>query len=290
MLQESELILTPDHKLYHLRVDGNDIADNIVLVGDPGRVQLVTSLFDSTETAIVNREFISQSGRFGNKRITVIGTGIGTDNIDIVLNELDAAVNIDLNTRQVKQNKKSLNVFRIGTCGALQENIPVGNFISSSHALGFDGLLNYYASAPTVCEEGLSQAFLKQCAWPHRLPFPYAVAADPELLSAFSAETLSGITATAPGFYAPQGRQIRLAAEIQDFTTQLSTFRYQNTAILNFEMETSALYGLGRLLGHRCLTICVVIANRSRGEFLPDYQPSMAQLIRLTLDKIKELP
>lgn len=290
MFQESELILTPDHKLYHLRIDGDDIANIVILVGDPARVQAVTSLFDNVESAITNREFITQSGLYKGNRITVIGTGIGTDNIDIVLNELDAAVNIDLKAREVKSTKRTLKIIRIGTCGALQEDVPVGSIISSSHGLGFDGLLNFYESANLICEEAISQAFLKHCTWPHRLPFPYAVSADPELLKLFSSETLSGITATAPGFYAPQGREIRLRAQIPDFAAQLSTFKFQATRVLNFEMETSALYGLGKLLGHRCLTLCTVIANRSRGEFLQNYQANMERLIRLTLDKITELP
>jgi uridine phosphorylase len=289
MYQPSELILTPDHKLYHLRINGEDIADHVLLTGDPQRVFLITRHFDTREAPIVNREFITQTGTYRNTRITVVGTGIGTDNIDIVLNELDAAVNVDLFTRTEKIEKRSLKIIRLGTCGALQESIPAGAVICSSHGLGFDGLLNFYADAPTVCDEAISQAFLKHCSWPHRLPFPYCVAADGELLKRFSDSTHTGITATAPGFYAPQGREIRLKAALTDLSSQLAAFQYQQSQILNFEMETSALYGLARLLGHRPLTLCTVIANRRRGEFLEDYQSAIEQLIHLTLNKITEL-
>ncbi len=289
MLQDSEIILTSDHKVYHLHLSKKDVADTVLLVGDPQRVKLITENFDSLEPAIHNREFHTQTGYYKGTRITVIGTGIGTDNMEIVLNELDAAVNIDLQDRKPQPEKKSLRIIRIGTCGAIQDDIPVGSIICSSHGIGFDGLLNFYADAPSVCEDNITQAFLKHCAWPHRLPFPYCAQADSDLFAKFAANCLSGMTATTPGFYAPQGRAIRLKPELQELLPQLSTFNFQGNRIVNFEMETSALYGLGKMLGHRCLTLCTVVANRNRREFLEDYQSAVKRLIHLTLEQIIEL-
>lgn len=282
----SELILTPHNKVYHLQVDGNDLADTILLVGDPARAALVSSYFDSIDVQISNREFITHTGTLRGKRITVISTGIGTDNIDIVINELDAAVNFDLVTRTEKSEKRSLNIIRLGTCGALQTDIEIDTFICSSHGLGFDGLLNFYEGAAAYCEEDLSMSFVKQTIWPHRLPFPYCVTADSNLLKHLGEGLCTGITATAPGFYGPQGRQIRLNSALPDLEEQLAAFKYQSHRIVNFEMETSALYGLGKMLGHHCLSICVAIANRSRQEFSSDYQNSVKKLIEYTLNKL----
>jgi uridine phosphorylase len=280
------LIITADKKVYHLHIDASDIADTILLVGDPARAAAVSEYFDQIDCQISNREFITHTGSYKGKKLSVISTGIGTDNIDIVLNELDAAVNFDLTSKTERKEKKSLTIIRLGTCGALQSDIDVDTLICSSHGLGFDGLLNFYEGSPAFCEEDLSMAFVKHSVWPHRLPFPYCVSADASLLKHFTGDLCTGITATAPGFYGPQGRQLRLKSELPSLDEQLASFKYQSHRIVNFEMETSALYGLGKMLGHKCLSICVAIANRSRGEFSNDYKKSVDTLIQYTLNKL----
>lgn len=286
ILKESELILNEHQKVYHLQLNGSEIADDVILVGDPGRVETISNLFSSIEHKNAHREFVSHTGYFNQKRLTVLSTGIGPDNIDIVMNELDAAVNIEPNTRQTRHQIRTLNIYRLGTCGALQEDLPINSVIASSAAIGLDGLLNFYAGADSVLEPLLSEAFLSHFDYPSDLTYPYAVKADETLLKKLKGHTHTGITLTAPGFYAPQGRQLRLKTALPHLHEQVQTFVFQDQRILNFEMETSALYGLGKLLQHRCLTVCVVIANRIRKEFSSNYQESVNQLIEKTLNSI----
>lgn len=283
---ETELILTPEGRVYHINLLGEDIADDVIVVGDQGRVAQISSYFSKIDFKTEHREFITHTGWYNGKRITVLSTGIGTDNIDIVLNELDAAVNIDPKTRTLNSKLRSLNIIRLGTSGALQKEIPVNGLVVSTHGLGFDGLLNYYGNFKSINEDAISEAFMKHSNWDSNLPYPYCVKASNKLLSKFNEGFYSGITATAPGFYGPQGRQIRLKAAKPNLNELLTEFNFDNKKISNFEMETSALYGLGKLLGHECLTVCVIIANRVRKEFTSDYKKSVEVLIESCLNKL----
>ncbi len=285
-IAETELILNSNNSVYHLQLLPEHICENIIIVGDPGRVAAVSAFFDTVHLKIHNREFLTHAGTYKDKPVMVISSGIGTDNIDILLNELDAAVNIDLKTRFIKEKHISLNIIRLGTSGALQEFIPVNSFVISEYALGFDGLLNYYADLHTINENAISKAFIEQTGWNNHLPFPYAIKGSAELLEKLGTGCIKGITATAPGFYGPQGRAIRLSPWIADFNEQLTAFDFQGNRISNFEMETSALYGLGRLLGHHTCTICLIIANRITNNYSHDYPKYMNQLIELTLERL----
>lgn len=285
---ETELILTADQRLYHIDLKGEEIADNVLLVGDPHRVDTISRHFSSIEKRSAHREFISHTGYYRNNRITVLSTGIGTDNIDIVLNELDAAVNIDPSTRRLKEKKRCLNLYRLGTSGALIEDLPVNSLVCSSYGMGLDGLLNYYKGWENISEKEISAAFIKHTNWLETLAYPYCIAADQDLLSTIGNGMASGITATAPGFYGPQGRRLRAIPAIGDLNEMLGTFSANGFRITNFEMETSALYGLGKLLGHRCLTVCVIIANRVTREFTKNYAASVDLMIERCLHKITE--
>jgi uridine phosphorylase len=287
-IQASELILHPDGRLYHIQLKNEDIADMVILVGDQNRVDTISKHFSKIDYRSSHREFIAHTGEYNGTRMTVLSTGIGTDNIDIVLNELDAAVNIDPHTRLIKEHKRSLNIIRLGTSGALQEDIRVNEFVSSSHGLGLDGLLPFYSDWEKMNETTISDAFITHTNWPENFPFPYCVSANTDLLKKFETITHSGITATAPGFYGPQGRQLRLAGTLPDLNNLLTSFNVNKLRITNFEMETSALYGLGKLLGHSCLTVCVIIANRIRKEFTNDYNKSVELLIENCLHKISQ--
>lgn len=283
---ETELILTPDGRVYHINLKAENIADDVIVVGDQNRVAQISAFFSKIEFKTEHREFVTHTGMFNGKRVTVLSTGIGTDNIDIVVNELDAAVNINPETRELNATRRSLNIVRLGTSGALQADIPVNGIVVSSHGLGLDGLLNFYNDWRSVNEDAISGAFIEQTGWLPNLPFPYCVKAADELLKKFREGTHIGITATAPGFYGPQGRQIRLKASMADLNEKLTAFRLGEHRITNFEMETSALYGLGRLLGHNCLTACVIIANRVRKEFTSDYKKSVEILIEQSLQRL----
>ena len=285
---ETELILTPEGRVYHINLLNEDIADDVIVVGDQGRVSQISARFSKIDFKTQHREFITHTGWYNGKRVTVLSTGIGTDNIDIVMNELDAAVNIDPKTRSLNSKTRSLNIIRLGTSGALQADIPVNGLVVSTHGLGFDGLLNYYANYKSVNEDKISAAFMKHSDWTPNLPYPYCVKASDKLLSKFTSGFHRGITATAPGFYGPQGREIRLKAAKPNLNELLTTFEFEEQKITNFEMETSALYGLGKMLGHECLTICVIIANRVRKEFTNDYVKSVDVLIENCLNKIVE--
>lgn len=286
---ETELILTAQNRVYHLNLCNDDIAENVILVGDQNRVAQISKYFSKIDFKTEHREFITHTGTFNGKRLTVLSTGIGTDNIDIVVNELDAAVNIDLDKRALKKTLRRLNLIRLGTSGALQSDLPINGLVAGSHGLGMDGLLHFYAGLKEIDEEEVTEAFKQQCHWAPSLPQPYCVAANEDLLKHFSNDVYTGITATAPGFYGPQGRQIRLKVAMPDLNKKLAEFRWDHLRITNFEMETSALYGLGKLLKHRCLTLCVIIANRERKEFTKDYHKSVEHLIEHTLNKLSDI-
>ncbi len=285
-LKNSELVLAPDGSLYHIRLTDEHIADNVLLVGDPARVDIIASFFEKIEFRKENREIRSCTGYFNSQRITVLSTGMGTDNIDIVINELDAAVNIDLATRQVKENHRKLNLIRLGTCGALQADIPVESFIASESAIGLDGLLNFYKADSELFRNDISVAFIKHTLWSEKLPYPYVAEASPILLDKIAGGLFRGITATAPGFYGPQGRRLRIEPNVPDTEQYLSTFSFNGARILNFEMETSAIYGLSKLLGHEALTVCLAVANRINGIFVSDYHPAMNRMIEHVLQRL----
>lgn len=287
-IAESELVLNPDNSVYHLKLHPYQIANDIIVVGDPKRVKLISDKFDSIEHIIENREFITHTGTLNNKKITVLGTGIGTDNIDIVLNELDALVNIDLENRIIKKNKTSLNIVRIGTCGALQENIEVNDFIISEYALGMDGLLNFYKHEFTKSEEQLLNEFYIQTNYSRILAQPYFVKSSEKLHTLFKDYCHSGITATASGFYGPQGRKLRIDLSEPTINEKLQAFNLNNLQVNNFEMETSAIYGLSAILGHNACTVCVAIANRFTKKFSKDYHTPLNKLIDLVLLKLTE--
>ncbi len=285
-IAETELILNPNGSVYHLQLLPENIAKNIIIVGDQGRVAAVSSFFDTIDFKTQNREFVTHAGTYKGERIMVISSGIGTDNIDILINELDAAVNIDLKTRTIKKEHTSLNIVRIGTSGALQQDIPVDGFVVSTYGLGFDGLLNYYQDLPKVNDNEVSEAFIKQTNWDKNLPFPYAVKGSQKLIDKIGFDLIKGITATAPGFYGPQGRKLRLTPWVADFNQQLTDFKHKENRITNFEMETSALYGLGALLGHETCTVCAIIANRVAKQYSKNYHVAVEQLIQLVLERL----
>ena len=286
IIPETELILNPNGSVYHLKLLPENIAENIIIVGDQGRVETVSKFFDTIDFKIQNREFVTHTGTYKGKRVMVLSSGIGTDNIDILINELDAAVNIDLKTRTIKKDHTSLKIVRIGTSGALQQDIPVDKFVVSTHGLGFDGLLNYYLDLPEVNDNEISEAFIKQTNWNKNLPYPYAVKGSEMLINKIGFDQIKGITATAPGFYGPQGRKLRLTPWVEDFNQQLTDFRHNENRITNFEMETSALYGLGALLGHQTCTICAIIANRVAKQYSKNYHVAVEELIQLVLERL----
>ncbi len=283
---ETELILTDDKRVYHINLKAEDVADTVIVVGDQGRVSQISSFFSKIDFKTEHREFVTHTGWYNDKRITVLSTGIGTDNIDIVMNELDAAVNINPETRELNPQLKKLNIIRFGTSGALQQEIPVNGIVVSSHGIGLDGLLNFYEGWKNINENEISEAFIKHTNWQSNLPYPYCVKGSESLLEKFKTGNHVGITATAPGFYGPQGREIRLKASAKNLNDLLTSFHHEGHKITNFEMETSALYGLGKLLGHNCLTACVIIANRVRKEFTKDYKKSVELLIENSLERL----
>ena len=285
-IKESELILNPDGSIYHLKLKPENISDKILVVGDPGRVKMISSFFDSIEYEGQNREIFTQTGLYKGKRITAMSTGMGTDNIDIVLTELDALVNIDFESRSPKKEHTALNIIRMGTSGGLQDDVLVDSFVASDTGIGLDGLLNFYNCPQGLLNNDLSDAFIKHCNWGEKLAYPYAAAADDELLKRLAFDMKQGMTATAPGFFGPQGRQLRAGLAFPELNERMESFAFEGTRILNFEIETSALYGLGKLLGHKCLTICVAIANRRTQTFSKDYHPHMKRLIETVLERV----
>ena len=282
----SELIISEEGRIYHINLKESDIADNVIIVGDQERVKEVSKHFSSIETNISKREFITHTGFFKGHRITVLSTGIGTDNIDIAINELDAAVNIDFNTRKPKSKKRKLNIVRIGTSGSLQEDIPVDSFVVSSYGLGFDGLLGFYNTSFEEDELELKKAFIHQINWPKNANTPYFTRGNKSLIQKIGKGMIEGITATGNGFYGPQGRSLRLATAVPNLNEQLNNFTFKKHKITNFEMETSALYGLSSLLGHNACTTCAIIANRFKKQYSKDYKKTVNQLIELVLERI----
>lgn len=285
-IAESELILNPDGSIYHLKLHPENIASDIILVGDPGRVSMISEYFDKVEFRQANREIHTHTGYIGSKRLTVLSTGMGTDNLDIVINELDAISNIDLTTRTPKTSHKSLNLYRLGTSGALQPEIPVDSFVASSHGIGIDGLMWFYEQVNEVIDKEMTEAFLTKTQWPSELPQAYAVAGSETLLSTVGRDFLKGITATAPGFFGPQGRVLRMPLAYPDLNHRISHFEHKGQKITNFEMETSALYGLSKALGHQAMTVCAIIANRERKEYSKDYKISVRKLVETLLEKL----
>lgn len=286
---ESELIINQDGSIFHLHLLPEDIADTIILVGDPGRVEVVASFFDKIELKKQNREFYTVTGLFRNKRISVISTGIGTDNIDIVVNELDAIANINLKTRTINKEHKTLNLIRIGTSGSLQSEIPVDSFLMSKRSVGFDGLLNFYADRNSVSDLEFEEALKKHLNWNDLLPSPYVVDASEELIKKLDGDNITqGINISASGFYGPQGRQLRLPIVDKDINDKIETFEFKGQKITNYEMESSAIFGLSKLLGHNAVTICAIIANRRKKEYSKDYKPVIKELVKTILERLTD--
>ncbi|PRX54805.1 nucleoside phosphorylase [Flagellimonas meridianipacifica] len=287
-LGESELILNPDGSIYHLNLLPSEIANTIITVGDPDRVKSVSKYFDSIEVKKERREFHTHTGFYKNKRLTVISTGIGTDNIDIVFNELDALANIDFKTRKVKQDKTQLDFIRIGTSGAVRKDISVDSFVLSTSAIGLEGLLHFYDSEPAR-NLGLERELSSNLKWAEFDIHPYAVDCDNTLAERILSNRIrSGITVTNSGFYGPQGRTLRIPARLRDFTNELSGFSFENRSITNLEMETAGIYGLAKLLGHRAISLNAILANRITGEFSANGFKTVDALIKYTLEKIIE--
>lgn len=282
----SELTLAEDGSLYHIRLFPEELADNVILVGDPARVEGVSKFFSTIEVKKHNREITSHTGLYNGKRVTAISTGMGVDNIDIVLTELDACKNIDLKTREVKEEKTSLNLIRLGTTGALQKDMDINTYICSEYVVGIDGMMWFYDLDHDIMEEELQYSFINYMDWNALLPVPYGAKASQELLDKVAFDIRKGITITAPGFYGPQGRELRMPLREKKINDLLPLFSYNNVPITNYEMETSALYCLGKSLGHKVLTICNVVANRLQGSFAKDYHQSMDTLIETVLQRL----
>ena len=285
-IAESELIINSRGAVYHLDLRPEELASNIITVGDPDRVGEVSKYFDSIELKRQHREFVSHTGLIGKKRITAISTGIGTDNIDIVLNEVDALVNIDFDSRFIKEKITTLNIIRIGTSGSLQQDVPVDSFVASTHGLGLDNLLNYYRIEQNEQENQLLHSFTTHTQLHSGICHPYISMASASLLKYFVNGFHQGITVTCPGFYGPQGRILRLGVKNPELIDRLTQFNFGQHRITNFEMETSGIYGLGKLLGHHCLSLSAIVANRIHKEFSKDSAAAVDQLIRQSLDII----
>lgn len=279
-IAESELIINPRGAVYHLDLKPEEIADTVITVGDPDRVKEVSKYFDTIDVKRQHREFISHTGTVGNKRITVLSSGIGPDNIDIVINELDALVNIDFETREIKKDLRSINIIRIGTSGSLQEDIPVDSFVASTHGLGVDNLLNFYRHEQNDQEKELLQSFNTHTQIQAQIGNPYITSGAASLIKHFVDGFHQGITVTCPGFYGPQGRVLRLGVKNPNLINRLTDFRFGQHRITNFEMETSAIYGLGKLLGHNCLAVNAIVANRVKKEFSKDGKAAVENLIK----------
>jgi len=285
-MKHTELITNKDGSIFHLHLLPGDISDKIILVGDPGRVEVIGQMLSSVRVRKSNREFATITGSYNDTEITIISTGIGTDNIDIVVNELDAIVNFDLATRQLVDDPRSLTFVRIGTSGALHNDIPVGSFIASHKAIGFDGLIHFYEGYEWCLDHAFADALTSYLEWPDTLAYPYVVDADQSLLENVASDILKGVTISAPGFYGPQGRTLRLNPFDSELNDKIAEFSFMRNRITNFEMESSAIYALSKMLGHKALTICVIIANRVTGEFLDDYSTAIKDIARKVLDRL----
>lgn len=289
IIPSSELIINDDGTVFHLHLRPDQIADTVIMVGDPARVELVASRFEERECRAANREFITVTGRYRGKRISVLSTGIGIGNIDISVTELDALANVDFATRTVKENFRRLTLVRLGTSGALQPDIELGDVVFSRTSVGFDGLLNYYKGRNDVCDLEIERAFMAHTGWSDLLPKPYFINASDELRQLFADTTTEGITIAAPGFYAPQGRWVRLEPADNDLNAKIESFRYGDRRITNFEMEGSALAGLAALMGHRAATMCTIIAQRVARNANTDYRPYVERMIDMALDKLASI-
>ena len=287
-IAESELIINADGSVFHLHMKPQQLADKVILVGDPGRVALFEPLFDKIECKGASREFVWATGIYKGVRMTVLSTGIGTDNIDIVMTELDALANVDFEAREVKPVHRTLQIVRLGTCGALQEEIPLGAFILSHYSVGFDGLLNWYEDRNSVTDADMEQAFMKHMNWLPQLPTPYFVRASGKLIDLFEKDTVRGMTISAPGFYGPQGRVVRQRLAMPDMLEKVESFRYEDWKITNFEMEGSAIAGFAAHLGHDAITVCCAIAHRYRKEANTNYVQRVEELVRLVMDRLSE--
>ena len=287
-IAESELIINSDGSAFHIHLKPEELADNVILVGDPGRVDMVAEFLSDIEFRHQSREFVSVTGKYNGKRVTVLSTGIGTDNIDIVMTELDALANVDFETREVKAEHSTLTVLRIGTTGAIHPDIPLGSFIFSHISVGVDGLLNWYENRDEIALLDMEDAFKKHVKWNRHLPDPYFVKASDKLIKKFDDCTVKGVTISAPGFYGPQGRVVRLGLAMPDMLEDYESFRYDDYRITNFEMEGSALAGLAAHLGHEAGTVCCAIANRYLKDADTDYKPNVRKLVELSLRKLTE--
>ncbi|MGN0067085.1 MAG: nucleoside phosphorylase [Bacteroides sp.] len=288
-IASSELIINQDGSVFHLHVKPEWLADRVIVVGDPGRVTLVASHFEQKECEVSNREFHTVTGWYHGKRITVLSTGIGCDNVDIVVNELDALANIDFDTREIKPVLRQLDIVRIGTCGGLQPFTPAGTYICSDISIGLDGLLNFYSGRNAVCDLPMERALLNHLGWSGNLcaPYPYVIHADSELCNRIAGDDMiHGITVACGGFYGPQGRQLRIPLADPHQNEKIESFEYQGRKITNYEMESSALAGLSKLLGHRATTVCLVIADRLNKQSNTNYKENINQLIQLVLERI----
>lgn len=286
IIPESELIINSDGSAFHLHIKPEQLSDKIVMMGDPDRVTMTASFFDTIECDVQSREFHTVTGTYKGKRITALSHGIGTDNIDIVVTELDALANIDFNTRMVKDAFKQLTMVRVGTSGGMQPHCPVGSYVVSEKSIGFDGLIHYYANSGAVREKEFEEAFQKHVNWSPFHCSPYVVSADEELVDRIGHDMIRGVTISAIGFYGPQGRHVRMSLADPDLNAKIESFRYQDYSITNYEMESSAIAGLGKLMRHRAMTVCAIIANRVALESNADYKGSTEELIRIVLDRI----
>lgn len=286
IIPNSEFIVNPDGSVFHLHIRPEQLSDKIVMMGDPDRVTLTASFFDSIECDVRSREFHTVTGMYKGKRLTALSHGIGTDNIDIVVTELDALANIDFHTRTVKPEFRQLTLIRVGTSGGMQPHCPIGSYVVSEKSIGFDGLLHYYAHSQDVREEDFEEAFQKQVNWSPYHCSPYVVSADEELVERIGHDMIRGVTISAIGFYGPQGRHVRLALADPELNAKIESFRYGHYSITNYEMESSAIAGLGKMMGHKCMTVCAIIANRVALESNADYKGSIEDLIKVVLERI----
>jgi len=286
IIPESELIINSDGSAFHLHIRPDQLADKIVMMGDPGRVTMTAGFFDHIECDVSSREFHTVTGTYKGKRITALSHGIGTDNIDIVLTELDALANVDFNTRMVKEEFRQLTMVRVGTSGGMQPHCPVGSYVISEKSIGFDGLIHYYANAHTIREEDFEEAFQKHVNWSPFHCSPYVVSADEELVERIGHDMIRGVTISAIGFYGPQGRHVRLPLADPHLNAKIESFRFGDHCITNYEMESSAVAGLGKMMGHKAMTVCAIIANRVALESNANYKGSTEELIKIVLDRI----
>lgn len=285
-IPESELIINPDGTVFHLHIKPEQLSDKIVMMGDPGRVTMTAALLDSIECDIQSREFHTVTGMYKGKRLTIISHGIGTDNIDIVVTELDALANVDFNTRTIKEDFRQLTMVRVGTSGGMQPHCPVGSYVVSEKSIGFDGLLHYYAGSREVCDTDFEDAFQKHVSWSPYHCSPYVINSDEELVDRIGHDMIRGVTISAIGFYGPQGRHVRLPLADPDLNAKIESFRYSEYSITNYEMESSAIAGLGKMMGHKAMTVCAIIANRVALDSSADYKGSIEDLLKIVLERI----